>query len=109
MSNFLKKGKREDVKSQKKDVKKRIKRIYQIMDELDNVAALIFMNKEDYTEENIKDIAGQYTDLTIEGMETMMLLGKLQNLEKHYEDKEIPDNVDAIRRGSFVTAKEVSE
>ena len=109
MGNFLRKGERQSLKKQKTDVKKRVKRIYQIMDELDTVAALIFMNKEEYTEDNMKDIAEQYTDLTIDGMETMMLMGKLQNLENHYEGKEVPNDVEAIRRGDVPASKEVQE
>jgi len=109
MSNYFRIGKRESIKKQKKDVKKRLKRIYQIMDELDTIAAKIFQSGKECTEDNIIEVASEFTDLRIEGMETMMLMGKLQNLKDHYGDKEIPNDFEAIRKGSFVTSKEVSE
>jgi len=107
MSNFFKKGQRESLKKQKKDVKKRIKRIYQIMDELDVVAAKMFRTGKEVTEENVAELAYEFTDLKIEGMESMMLQGKIHNLKEHYGDKEVPNDIEAIRRGDFVTSEEV--
>jgi hypothetical protein len=108
MSNFFRKGARASLKKQKKEVQKRIKRIYQIMDELDEVAAKIFRTGKEWSEENIAELAYEFTDLKIEGLETMMLLGKLENLKEHYDGKEVPNDIEAIRRGDVETSEEVS-
>jgi len=85
MSNFLKKGQRLQKAAEKKEVKKRIKRMYEIMNELDDVAISIIKSGEEYTEDTIAEVASKYTDLKIDAMEKFLLLGKLQNFKDNYE------------------------
>jgi DUF1009 family protein len=86
MSSFLKRGERQMKLKIRKEVKSRIKQVYYIMDELDDVANMIYNAGDEYNEENIAEVAGKYTDLKIEGLETLMLLGKLKTKQDH-EDK----------------------
>ncbi len=81
MSSYMKKGKRLNSITESIEVKKRMKYVYAIMGELDDVAAEIYKAKEDWTEENIVEVASKYTKLKIEGLESMLLLGKLQNIK----------------------------
>lgn len=80
MSNFLKKGKRIAVRKQKKETKKHTKEFYKILGELDRVAE-IMINDEDIqkhlTEESMVELAQPLTDIKIEGLEKMVLMGKL--------------------------------
>jgi len=88
MSNFSRIGKREKIRKEKRMVKKHLKRMYAIMDELDELALDIHNAKEEWTEDNIEDIASQYSELQIAKMEKTMLLGKLTQLR----DNEAKDN-----------------
>ena len=78
MSNFSKTGKREQVRESKREVKKRMRAVYKIMDELEEVATAIDLANEEWTEENIIEIAANHTDLKLDGLEKLLLLGKLQ-------------------------------
>ncbi len=78
MSNFSKIGKREQVREGKREVKKRMRAVYKIMDELEEVATAIDLANEEWTEENIIEIAANHTDLKLDGLEKLLLLGKLQ-------------------------------
>ena len=85
MSNFLKKGKRIKARADKKELKHRTKDFYKILGELDMVAKKIFIDYEgsldsEVTEENIVEIAADYTDREIAAMEKFILLGKLEQL-----------------------------
>jgi len=83
MSSFSNIGKRDKVRKEKRMGKKHLKRMYTIMDELDELALDIHNAKEEWTEDNIKDIASQYSDLHIAKMEKIMLLGKLNQLKEN--------------------------
>lgn len=85
MSNFLHRGKREAKIAQNKEVKQRMKHIYDIMDELDDTAKRIYHAGVIWNEDNIQEVAQKYTDIKIESMEGFLLLGKLQNLTEHYD------------------------
>jgi hypothetical protein len=92
MSNFFRKGNREQVRKDKKEVKHRMKRMYEIFAELDRTAVCIFNSKERWDEDNIVELAGRFTDIEISGMEKFLLLGKLQSALDHYngqKDREI--------------------
>jgi hypothetical protein len=78
MSNFSKTGKREQVRESKREVKKRMRAVYKIMDELEEVATAIDLANEEWTEENIIEIAANHTELKLDGLEKLLLLGKLQ-------------------------------
>ena len=78
MSNFSKTGKREQVRESKREVKKRMRAVYKIMDELEEVATAIDLADEEWTEENIIEIAANHTELKLDGLEKLLLLGKLQ-------------------------------
>ena len=81
MSSFSKAGKREMVREDKRNVKKHLKKMYQIMDTLEELSQIIHNEKEDWNEDNIEEVAARYTDITLGDMERFMLLGKLQNLK----------------------------
>lgn len=78
MSNFSKTGKREQVREGKREVKKRMKAVYKIMDELEEVATAIDLADEEWDEDNILEIAANHTELKLDGLEKLLLLGKLQ-------------------------------
>ena len=72
MSNFLKKGQRLKAAADKKEVKKRVKEVYKIIP-LPMGATR-------------SEIASQYTDRPIEGLEKMLILGKVYN---YYENQRL--------------------
>lgn len=85
MSNFLKRGKRAEDISNKKEIKHRMKDFYKILGTLDDVAKLIDYKYKDnkevkVTEKNIVEIASEFTDRKLEEMEKFILLGKLDQL-----------------------------
>lgn len=83
MSSFLKQGLRQQKQKNKREVRKRIKAIYQIMEELDEVAQNIILKEGEVIDENnIEEIASKYTDRKIEGYEKMILLSKLESIGK---------------------------
>jgi len=90
MSNFNRTGRREQIRIDKRDVKKRMKAVYEIMDKLDTVAGNMYKSDVEYTEENIEELARPYTDLKLEGLEKFLLLGKLQTMK----DNETKDNAE---------------
>ena len=87
MSSFLKKGKRIKAASDKKEVKKRVKAVYAKLNELHLVAEEMKLHQEEVNEDNIEEIASNYTDMKLDGFEKFILLGKM-NIEKD----EIKDN-----------------
>jgi hypothetical protein len=92
MSNFIKQGLRQQKIKDKKEVKKRIKAIHSIMEELDEVAqAIILKDDEVITEDNIVEIASKYTDRPIEGYEKMILLSKLESIGKVKKENILKD------------------
>lgn len=97
MSSFLKKGKRQAEAREKKSVGKRIKAIYSIMGEIKSLAKEMFEHEEDWNEDNIVELAANYTDRPIENMEKLMLLGNLQILKDEQESgrvRETPEGTD---------------
>lgn len=84
MSSFLRKGKR----LQNKKAKRHVKEFYKILGELDTVAEKIALEKDlEITEDNIKLIASEYTNRTIDDMEKMILMAKLNNHGAIISDK----------------------
>lgn len=96
MSNMLRKGKRIQAAKDNKEVKHRMKDIYRILSDLDDVAKEIIKNEPDTVidENNIKEIASKYTDRTIEGLETMILLSKLHEAGKVQKENILKDEVE---------------
>lgn len=88
MSSFSKVGKREKTRNDKRLSKKHLKQMYVIMDELEIVAKEMHQAKEDWNEDNIAELAANYTELNIADMEKFMLLGKLSNLKVMDEAKD---------------------
>jgi len=84
MSSFLKRGERAQIRSQKKELKHRTKDFYKILGTLDDVAKLIDYKYKDSKirvhENNIEEIAAEFTDREIGSMEKFILLGKLEGL-----------------------------
>ena len=112
MSNFLNKGRRMQKVAEKKEVKKRIKHVYNIMEELDITAAKIYRSREPWGEHNIQEIARKHTDINIGSMEGFLLLGKLQNIVEHYD--KLRENAEeagtfAVREGDPISGGEVQE
>lgn len=92
MSSFLKQGLKKSQHKKKKEVKKRVKAMYNIMNELDDVARDIALNEEEtITEDNLVDIASNYTDREIEGFEKLILLSKLEGLGKINKENILKD------------------
>ena len=88
MSNFLSKGKREQVRDEKRLVKRHMKAMYRIMGEVKELAEDIHNDGEDWNEDNIEEIVAQYTDLKLADMEKFLLLGNLQRLRDEGESKD---------------------
>lgn len=85
MSSFLKRGKREQVRKDKKELKQRTKDFYKILGTLDDVAKLIDYKYKDSKErvvheDSIVELASEFTDREIGSMEKFILLGKLEQL-----------------------------
>lgn len=95
MSSFLKQGLRQQKQKDKKEVKKRIRAIQQIMKELDEVAQNIIIKEDEViTENNIAEIASRYTDRKIEGYEKMILLSKLESIGKVNKEDILKDEAE---------------
>lgn len=77
MSNFLRKGKRKSQELGKKKTKKHLKEFYKILHELDEVATEMKLHKEEVNEDNIEEIASNYTYRKIGKYEKMILLSKM--------------------------------
>jgi hypothetical protein len=91
MSNMLRKGKRIAARKNKKETKKHTKEFYKILGELDEVAEAMLDNEEvmeKLTDENLVELASEFTDLKIEGLEKFVLKGKLGLYESIQEDIE---------------------
>jgi phosphate-selective porin len=83
MSNYLKKGKRAAARKNRIALKKRMKEVYKIMDEMEIVARELYKSEIDISEDNVKEEASKYTERTIGEFEKFMLLGKLQSYDKY--------------------------
>lgn len=77
--SFLRKGYKQSMKSKIKLTKKHIKTFYKILHELDDVAKAIWDKypSEEYNEDDVKEIAKEFTDLKLDKMETNILMSKL--------------------------------
>lgn len=86
MSSFLKRGQREAVKAGKREVKKRIKEVYKIMEEMETLAQYLVANyeEEELTEDKIESIAQEHTERQIGDFERFLLAGKVYS---YYENK----------------------
>ena len=92
MSSFAKQQLRKSKQDERKEVKKRIKAINVIVNELDEVAQKILINEEEtITEDNIAEIASKYTAIKIEGFEKLILLSKLEQLGKVKKENILKD------------------
>jgi predicted glycosyl hydrolase (DUF1957 family) len=80
MSSFSKRGYRNSLKSKMKLTKKHIKRFYEILHELDDVAKAIYEKypNVEYSEDYLKNILPEFTELNIGKMEMNIILSKLQ-------------------------------
>ena len=76
MSNFNKKGLRQQKLLERKKTKKHIKSFYKILGEMDILAKQLDSSIE-YTEENINDYVKPIYGRDLDGMEKMLVLGKL--------------------------------
>lgn len=81
MSSFLHKGQRDRVRAEKRKVKQHMKSMYRILGEVKELALDIHNAKEEWTEDNIIEIAARYTEIEIADMEKFLLLGNLQMLK----------------------------
>lgn len=81
MSNFLRRGQRDRIRQEKRKVKQHMKSMYKILGEVKELALTIHNAKEEWTEDNIIDIASKYTEIKIADMEKFLLLGNLQMLK----------------------------
>jgi len=88
MGSFLKRGKRTKVKEEKRLVKQHMKAMYAILGEIKEIAKDIHNSKLEWSEDNIIELAAQFTDRKIADMEKFLLLGNLQMLKDEAE----PDN-----------------
>lgn len=97
MSNMLRKGKRLAARKRKKETKKHTKEFYKILGELDRVAEIMLDDQDiqkQLTEDTVVELAQPLTEIKIEGMEKMVLMGKLglyQAMEKEVENAK--DNI----------------
>lgn len=85
MSNFSNVGKRKASNKDRRKVKRHMKRMYAIMDELDEVAKAIYVSAVEWNEDNIAEVAAEHTNLIIDGMEKFLLLGKLTQVKEAHE------------------------
>lgn len=85
MSSFNKVGERQKVRDEKRSVKRHMKAMYKIMDEVKLLAKEIHESDAEWTEDNIVDVASEFSELTISDMEKFLLLGNLQLLKNEVE------------------------
>lgn len=83
MSNFLHRGKREKIKREKKDIKKRLKHIHKVLDELNDIVLAIDKdNKLDSVDkDNIVEVVSEYSSLLLGEYEINILLSKIEHLK----------------------------
>lgn len=77
MSNFLRKGRRKEQEVIRRVTKKHTKAFYKILGELDRVANEMKLHEEEVTKDNIVEVASNYTDIKIENLEKIVLMGKM--------------------------------
>lgn len=76
MSSYLKNGQRQAKLAERKKTKAHVKAFYQILSKMDVVAKQLDPMLE-YTEENINDYVKPIYGRDLDGMEKMLILGKL--------------------------------
>lgn len=79
------KGSRKAEVAERRQVKHHIKYMYKIMDEIKLIAKDIHKSGVEWTEDNIEDVASEFTELKIADMEKFLLLGNLQMLKDEAE------------------------
>ena len=83
--SFLRRGRREKIRVEKRMVKRHMKAMYSILGEVRELAKDIYNSKLEWNEDNIVEVASGFTDMKIADMEKFLLLGNLQMLKD--EDK----------------------
>lgn len=78
--SFLKKGKRAEKRLERRRTKKHMKAFYSIMGEVKQLAQTIHDSGVEWSEENIVEVAADFTELKIADMEKFLLLGNLSLL-----------------------------
>lgn len=76
--SFLKQGYRKEKHLKAKKTKKHLNEFYKILHQLDLIAKEMKLHDEEVTEDNIEEIASNYTDRKIGKYEKMILLSKMQ-------------------------------
>jgi len=87
MSNFSKVGKRELDRVDKRKVKRHMSAMYRILGKVKELAKVIHEANEEWTEDNIVEIAAKYSDMQVADMEKFLLLGNLSLLKSEDEAK----------------------
>lgn len=81
MSNYLKNGLRQVKLAEKKKTKAHIKKFYEIINQINNIAKDLNQLLE-YTEDNINDYTRHILGRELDSTEKMLLLSKLQNAKE---------------------------
>lgn len=81
MSNYLKNGLRQVKLAEKKKTKAHIKKFYEIINQINNIAKDLDQSLE-YTEDNINDYTKHILGRELDSTEKMLLLSKLQNAKE---------------------------
>lgn len=81
MSNYLKNGLRQVKLAEKKKTKAHIKKFYEIINQINNIAKDLDQSLE-YTEDNINDYIKHILGRELDSTEKMLLLSKLQNAKE---------------------------
>ena len=81
MSNYLKNGLRQVKLAEKKKTKAHIKKFYEIINQINNIAKDLDQSLE-YTEDNINDYTRHILGRELDSTEKMLLLSKLQNAKE---------------------------
>lgn len=77
MSNFLKKGKRQEKVKKDKEVKKHTKEFYKILGKINTEVIPNLDDKIEYTEENINEYVNPILGRDLDSMEKFIVLGKM--------------------------------
>ena len=81
MSNYLKNGLRQVKLAEKKKTKAHIKKFYEIINQINNIAKDLDQSLE-YTEDNINDYTRHILGRELDSTEKFLLLSKLQNAKE---------------------------
>lgn len=88
MSSFLKSGKRKQKQKEIKKVKRHFKSFQKILDHLDIIAGKIILDDKEVSENNIKQIVAEYSDITIGELEKNVLLSKINDYNENHSKKD---------------------